>query len=106
MKLEPHHLNGIGIAQGGAIFTLADFAFAAASNSHGTVAVAINVSISFLNSIQSGTLVAEALETSKGRRIGTYTVNVRNETGDLVAVFHGMVYRKNEALPIQVPAVE
>ena len=35
MTLHPHHLNGYGTVQGGAIFTLADFAFAAASNSHG-----------------------------------------------------------------------
>ena len=48
MTLHPHHLNGYGTVQGGAIFTLADFAFAAASNSHGTVAVAINVSITFM----------------------------------------------------------
>ena len=48
MTLHPHHLNGYGTVQGGAIFTLADFAFAAASNSHGNVAVAINVSITFM----------------------------------------------------------
>jgi len=38
MVLHPHHLNGLGSVQGGAIFTLADYAFAAAANSHGTVA--------------------------------------------------------------------
>lgn len=29
MTLHPHHLNGYGTVQGGAIFTLADFVFAA-----------------------------------------------------------------------------
>ncbi|MGO9000648.1 MAG: PaaI family thioesterase, partial [Limisphaerales bacterium] len=43
MTLHPHHWNGLGTVHGGAIFTLADFAFAAACNSHGTVAVALNV---------------------------------------------------------------
>src|SRR5512144_2022568 len=53
MTLHPHHLNGYGTVQGGAIFTLADYAFAAASNSHGTVAVAINVSITFMKAGQT-----------------------------------------------------
>ena len=54
MTLQPHHLNGIGTVQGGAIFTLADFAFAAASNSHGTVAVAVNASITFMKAARDG----------------------------------------------------
>ena len=41
MTLQPHHLNALGTVQGGALFTLADFCFAAACNSHGTVAVAL-----------------------------------------------------------------
>ena len=60
MTLHPHHLNGYGTVQGGAIFTLADFAFAAASNSHGTVAVAMNVSISFMKAGQDGHALGEA----------------------------------------------
>ena len=99
MVLQPHHLNGLGIVQGGAIFTLADFAFAAASNSHGTVAVAINAHISFLKALQSGVLFAEALETSKNSKLGTYDVRVTSQSGELVASFHGMVYRKQESLP-------
>jgi acyl-CoA thioesterase len=99
MTLHPHHLNGYGTVQGGAIFTLADFAFAAASNSHGTVAVAINVSISFLKAATTGTLIAEAREISKNFKIGSYTVEVKNEQGELVALFQGMVYRKSEKIP-------
>jgi acyl-CoA thioesterase len=99
MSITPEHLNGVGIVQGGAIFTLADFAFAAASNSHGTIAVAINVSISFLKATSSGVLVAEAKETSRNPKLGTYTVEVRDESGELVAVFQGMVYRKKDSLP-------
>ena len=56
MTVHPHHWNGVGTVQGGAIFTLADFAFAAASNSHGTVAVAVNVNISFLKAGREGQL--------------------------------------------------
>ena len=100
MVLQPHHLNGLCIVQGGAIFTLADFAFAAASNSHGTAAVAINVHISFLKSLQTGVLFAEAMETSRNSKLGTYDVRVTSESGELVASFHGMVYRKKEPLPL------
>lgn len=100
MTLRPYHLNGVGTAMGGAIFTLADFAFAAASNSHGTVAVAINVSISFLKAAQTGTLWAEAREISKNPKLGSYTVEVKDDAGDLVAIFQGMVYRKANPLPV------
>ncbi len=100
MSLRPYHLNGVGTAMGGAIFTLADFAFAAASNSHGTVAVAINVSISFLKAARIGTLWAEAREISKNNKLGSYTVEVKDEAGDLVAIFQGMVYRKKDPLPV------
>ena len=99
MMLHPHHLNGYGTAQGGAIFTLADLAFAAASNSHGTVAVAINVSITFMKAGQSGTLWAEAREISRNFKLGSYMVEVKDDAGDLVAVFQGMVYRKSDQIP-------
>ena len=100
MTLHPHHMNGYGTVQGGAIFTLADFAFAAASNSHGKVAVAINVSITFMKAGESGTLWAEAREVSKNIKLGSYTVEVKDDQGELVAVFQGLAYRKSEAIPV------
>jgi acyl-CoA thioesterase len=51
MVVNDEHLNGIGTVHGGAIFTLADFAFAVAANSHGRVTVAINVSISYMKAV-------------------------------------------------------
>ena len=48
MEIEDRHLNSVGIVQGGAIFTLADLAFAAACNSAGKVAVAISTDLSFV----------------------------------------------------------
>jgi acyl-CoA thioesterase len=98
MTLHPHHLNGYGTVQGGAIFTLADFAFAAASNSYGKVAVAINVSITFMKAGQTGTLWAEAREVSKNTKLGSYTVEVKDDQGELVAVFQGLAYRKSETI--------
>jgi acyl-CoA thioesterase len=99
MTLHPHHLNGYGTVQGGAIFTLADFAFAAASNSHGNVAVAINVSITFMKAGTTGTLWAEAREVSKNFKLGSYTVEVKDDQGELIAVFQGLAYRKSETIP-------
>ena len=99
MALHPHHLNGHGTVQGGAIFTLADFAFAAASNSHGTVAVAINVSITFMKAGTNGTLWAEAREISRNLKLGSYTVEVKDDQGELVALFQGLAYRKSEKIP-------
>ena len=100
MTLHPHHMNGYGTVQGGAIFTLADFAFAAASNSHGKVAVAVNVSITFMKAGETGTLWAEAREVSKNIKLGSYTVEVKDDQGELVAVFQGLAYRKSEAIPV------
>jgi acyl-CoA thioesterase len=98
MTVHPHHMNGYGTVQGGAIFTLADFAFAAASNSHGTVAVAVNVSITFMKAGMAGTLWAEAKEVSKNFKLGSYTVEVKDDQGDLVALFQGLAYRKSETI--------
>lgn len=98
MKIKKHHLNAVGIVHGGAIFTLADFVFAAASNSHGTVAMAINVSISYLKAANKGSLFAEAIEASVNPKLASYTVNVTDEQGNLVAIFQGMAYRKKEAI--------
>jgi len=98
MTLHHHHLNGLKTVQGGAIFTLADFAFAAACNSHGTMAVALNVSITFMKAATTGTLWAEARELSRNFKVGTYTVEVKDDAGDLVAIFQGLAYRKKDKL--------
>jgi acyl-CoA thioesterase len=98
LTVEPRHLNGIGIVQGGALFTLADFAFAAASNAHGTVAVGINVSITYMKATSSGLLTAEARELSRNPKLATYTVDITDESGALVAVFQGLVYRKSQPI--------
>ncbi|MBN2508246.1 MAG: PaaI family thioesterase [Verrucomicrobia bacterium] len=99
MSVLPCHLNGVGTVQGGALFTLADFAFAAASNSHGTIAVAINVSITFMKAVSSGTLTAAAEEVAINPRLGAYTVRITDESGALVAIFQGLAYRKKDPVP-------
>lgn len=94
MEVCDRHTNGHGTVHGGAIFTLADTAFALASNSHGIPAAAINAHISYMKSVTSGTLFAEAEEFTKNPKLGSYIVRVTDENGEQVAIFQGMVYRK------------
>ena len=97
LRLGPDHLNGVGVVQGGAIFTLADLAFAAASNSRGAVAVALDATITFARAAIRGTLTAEAREISASRRVSVCEVRVTDAAGALVAAFQGTAFRKEEA---------
>jgi acyl-CoA thioesterase len=99
LVVQPCHLNAAGVVHGGAIFTLADFAFAAASNSHGHVALGINATITYQHAAKGGTLIAEATEVAANPKLGTYTVTVKDDDGRLVALFQGLVYRKKDTVP-------
>jgi acyl-CoA thioesterase len=98
MEIKKHHLNSAGTAHGGAIFSLADAVFSVASNSHGTLAVAINVSISFFKAVRSGMLFAEGREMSLNPKLATYLIDVKDEQGSAVALFQGTVYRKKDSI--------
>lgn len=99
IEIGEQHLNSISTVQGGVYFTLADYTFALASNAHGNVAVAIHCDISYVKAIVPGaTLTAEAMEDTLNHKIGTYTVTIRDETKETVAIFHGMAYRKKTLL--------
>jgi acyl-CoA thioesterase len=96
LQVEERHLNSIGTVQGGAIFTLADFAFGAAVKTGGKIAPAISTSLSFLKATRSGTLYAEATEVSRTRKLSVCTVRVTNDAGELVALFQGTAYITDE----------
>ncbi len=98
MKIEPYHFNAAKTVHGGAIFTLADFAFAVASNSHGTLAMGINTSVSFVKAATSGTLYALASEQARNPKLASYLVQITDDDGSIVAIFQGMVYRKKESI--------
>jgi acyl-CoA thioesterase len=100
VEISEKHLNAANVVQGGVIFTLADLAFAVASNSHGQLALAINVNISFLRSMTTGFLYATASEVGEPKRLGAYDVEVTNDQGEIIARFNGMVYRKKQKLAI------
>lgn len=96
LEIMDKHLNSANVVQGGAIFTLADLAFAVASNSQGQLALAVNVNISFLKGKSEGTLYAIATELADPKRIGAYDVLVTDENSEVIARFNGLVYRKSE----------
>lgn len=86
-------LNFHGTPHGGALYSLADAAFAAASNSHGDTAVALETNISYLVAAESGTtLTARAEETHRAKRTAEYEVVITADD-ERVATFRGRVYR-------------
>ena len=99
MTLTPQMVNFHGIPHGGVIFSLADAAFAAASNSHGQTAVALSMTVQYLAAAKPGArLTAEAQELRKGNRAGFYQIAVKTEGGEVVAICQAVVHRKKEAL--------
>jgi len=96
LEIKKCHLNGLGTVQGGAIFTLADLALAAASNAHGRVAVLVSAGIDYFLAVSQGTLFAEATEISLNNKLATYVVRVADQDGKLIAQMQATVYRKRE----------
>jgi acyl-CoA thioesterase len=94
MTVRPEMVNGFGVAHGGIVFTLADSAFAFACNTHGTVTVSIENSITYPAAVRPGdVLTAVAAEEADSNRLGYYRVEVRNQRDDVVALFRGTAYR-------------
>jgi acyl-CoA thioesterase len=92
--------NIFGMAHGGAIFSLMDAAFEVASNSHGTMAVALNMNVNYLASPAKGALLtAEAREIHRTRRTATYDIRATDDTGKLLATCQALVYRLDKPLP-------
>jgi acyl-CoA thioesterase len=92
--------NIFGMAHGGAIFALIDEAFETASNSHGTIAVALNMNVTYTAAPSPGVrLRAEARELSLTPRTATYDIKVTDENQNLIAVCQALVYRKKQPLP-------
>lgn len=97
MTVREEMTNGFGIAHGGITYSLADSALAFASNSRGRRAVSVETSIAHTDSVHPGdVLTATAEEEHLGNRIAIYRVLVRNQADKTVAVFKGVVYRKNQ----------
>lgn len=98
LRITENHYNAGGVVQGGAIFTLADTAFAIACNSRENLTVAINNNISFLKSTRGDTLFATARLVSASNRVCTYEVDVKDNLGELISRMTGTGYITNRKL--------
>jgi acyl-CoA thioesterase len=99
MELTEDHNNFLGTVHGGAIFALADVAFAAAANSHGNRSMAFHISIEYLGPPgETPFLEAEVRETGRAGRAGHYSMEVRNSSGVAVAVLNGWAYGTSKPL--------
>lgn len=99
MDLDDRHRNFMGMVHGGTIFSLADVAFSAASNSFGTKAVAVHVGIDYLAAAgDSPWLTAEVEFVARAGKIGNYDMRVRNATGEIIATCRGWVYHTGQPL--------
>ena len=99
LQISENHLNAGNAVQGGAIFTLADTAFAIAVNNQGKLTVSINNSISYLKSTKGDTLIATASVISSTKRICTCEVEIKDDLDELIARMTCTGYIKDEKLP-------
>ena len=93
LELSDRHRNAYGGVMGGAIFTLADFAFAALSNDRENVTVAQQVSINYLSASKGTRLVARASYRKNGRSSCVVNVDVADDAGRDVAQFVGTGFK-------------
>ncbi len=94
MTIRKEMCNGFEIAHGGICYSFADSALAFASNSRGRHAVSIETSISHIKSLKTGDVItATAMEQSLTNRLGNYYIELQRETGEIVALFKGTVFR-------------
>lgn len=93
IQLKQDHLNFLGMVHGGVIFSLADIAFSAASNSFGTKAAALSVCIDFLAAAgTSDVLTAEVELVARAGKTGNYAMRVLDSDGKVIALCRGWVY--------------
>lgn len=93
MTVRADHQNFLGVTHGGAMFSLADCAFALASNRAGARAVAIDTHLVLTGGSQEGdVLSAVAEETTRGRTLATYRIVVRRNEDRIVGLFTGTVH--------------
>ncbi|MDR0861262.1 MAG: PaaI family thioesterase [Oscillospiraceae bacterium] len=98
LPLTAEHSNAAGGVQGGAIFTLADLAFAVHCNfgllrgEDVGVTVGQSCSISFLKAPKGKTLTARSTQLSRGRNMSVFRIEISDELGNAVAEMHGNAF--------------
>ena len=101
MDYDPERMNNIyARAHGGALFALIDEAFETASQTDGTIAVALNVNVTYVSSPKPGRkLRAEAKRVSQTQKTASYDIRVSAEEGNLIATCSALAYRTGKPIP-------
>ena len=101
MVYDPDMMSNIyDRAHGGAIFALIDEAFETACQTHGTIAVALNVNVTYIVSPEEKTrLRAEAREVSRTKKTATYDIKVYGPGRKLIAICQALAYRTGKPIP-------
>jgi acyl-CoA thioesterase len=101
MAYDPAAMDNIyERAHGGAIFALIDEAFETACQTHGTIAVALNVNVTYVTSPEAGArLRAEAREVSKTNKTAAYDIKVTDQDGQIIASCQALAFRTGKPIP-------
>jgi acyl-CoA thioesterase len=101
MAYDPATMDNIyGRAHGGALFALIDEAFETASQTYGTIAVALNVNVTYVTSPEPGVrLRAEAHEVSKTNKTAAYAIKVTDQEGQVIATCQALAFRTGKPIP-------
>ena len=101
MIYEPDKMNNIyARAHGGAIYALIDEAFETAGQTDGTIAVALNVNVTYVSSPEPGQrLQATARRKSQTRKTASYDIEVADQNGQLIALCQALAFRTGKAIP-------
>jgi acyl-CoA thioesterase len=100
MVYDPTMMDNIySRAHGGAIYGLIDEAFETAGQTHGTIAVALNINVTYVASPEPGVrLRAEAMEVSRTKRTATYDIKVWDSGGRIIATCQALAFRTGKPI--------
>lgn len=98
MPISDDLLNVLGGVMGGAIFTLADFTFAVASNLDGIPSVSIESNIRFYSATKGSKLIATCTTDKEGHTLGHYTVHIKDDLDRKIAGFTAIAFHKNHKI--------
>ncbi len=104
LVIQEGHQNAGGTVQGGAIFTLGDFAFAVAANSLGKLTVSVDHTISFLQATKGNKLIAKATRLSGTKRMCFYQVEITDDHEELIACMSVTGYIKDQEILFRAEA--
>ena len=101
MIYDPVNMDNIyQRAHGGAIYGLIDEAFETAGQTDGTIAVALNVNVTYVSSPEAGTqLRATANRISQTKKTASYDIKVTDQGGNMIASCQALAYRTGKPIP-------